>query len=87
MHKEVAFDTNSISLGTGAASSTWGNIGSAAEINATASGDVLPVAWHAPGAFADLLLTGARLGAGALPIAGLTRVTLLTRRLNSRASL
>lgn len=92
VHKEVAFDANTISLGTGITTGTHSNIATAAELAATAAGVVLPAAWLASDGAAHLLLSGpralhARLGTGSLPAGGLIRVTLLTWRLASRAVL
>lgn len=92
IHKEVAFDSNTISFGSGIVSAVRGDIADSSEVAATTAGIVEPTAWKAGGKFADLLLTGPRgvhvfLGEGALPTVGLMRITLLTWRPSPRGTL
>lgn len=92
VHKEVAFDTNTVAFGTGLVTAQQGNISDATETAAGTRGVVEPSAWKAPGALADILIGGAaaiyaRLGAGSLPTAGMIRITLLTWRVSPRSVL
>lgn len=92
IHKEIAFDANTLEFGHGAVAGQRDTIATATEVAATAGGLSKPANWIGASGFGALLLTAnrpifARIGSGTVPTTGRIRLTLLVQYMSPRASL